>query len=103
MKAVGATAIFGVGPMVETLKEVARLCPSIRKVIVLGAPQEGTVSFQEMAADSGDLFNDNLDVSDITFNSITLFLNESTYLNRSTSRTTCSSCRTRAARPVSCQ
>jgi len=47
MKAVNATAIFGVAPMAETLKEVARLCPNIRKVILLGPPQEGAVSFQE--------------------------------------------------------
>lgn len=63
MNAVQATAIFGVAPMAETLKEVAKLCPTVRKVIVLGPPQEGMVSFQEMAMDSGDLFNDNLDVS----------------------------------------
>ncbi|KZS10135.1 4-coumarate--CoA ligase 3 [Daphnia magna] len=57
----GATALFGVAPMAETLKEVARLCPTIRRVILLGPPQEGIVSFQEMAQDSGDLFNENLD------------------------------------------
>jgi hypothetical protein len=28
----------------------------------LGPPQEGAVSFQQMAQDSGDLFNENLDV-----------------------------------------
>ena len=64
MNAVKATAIFGVAPMAETLREVAKLCPTVRKVIVLGPAQEGMVSFQEMAMDSGDLFNDNLDVSD---------------------------------------
>ncbi|KZS19186.1 4-coumarate--CoA ligase 3 [Daphnia magna] len=58
----GATALFGVAPMAATLKEVARLCPTIRRIILLGPPQEGIVSFQEMAQDSGDLFNENLDV-----------------------------------------
>ncbi|KAI9552454.1 hypothetical protein GHT06_022820 [Daphnia sinensis] len=57
----GATALFGVAPMAATLKEVARLCPTIRRIILLGPPQEGIVSFQEMAQDSGDLFNENLD------------------------------------------
>ncbi|XP_057379390.1 uncharacterized protein LOC130701426 [Daphnia carinata] len=59
----GATALFGVAPMAATLKEVARLCPTIRRVILLGPPQEGIVSFQEMAQDSGDLFNENLDIN----------------------------------------
>jgi 4-coumarate--CoA ligase len=59
---VGATVIFGVAPMAETFKQVARLCPTIRNVILLGPPQEGAVSFQQMAQDSGDLFNENLDV-----------------------------------------
>lgn len=59
----GATALFGVAPMAATLKEVARLCPTIRRIILLGPPQEGFVSFQEMAQDSGDLFNENLDVN----------------------------------------
>uniref|UniRef100_A0A0P5EMA5 4-coumarate--CoA ligase n=1 Tax=Daphnia magna TaxID=35525 RepID=A0A0P5EMA5_9CRUS len=59
----GATALFGVAPMAATLKEVARLCPTIRRIILLGPPQEGIVSFQEMAQDSGDLFNENLDVN----------------------------------------
>ncbi|XP_057379477.1 uncharacterized protein LOC130701512 [Daphnia carinata] len=59
----GATALFGVAPMAATLKEVARLCPTIRRIILLGPPQEGIVSFQEMAQDSGDLFNENLDIN----------------------------------------
>lgn len=63
LSAVGATALFGVAPMIETLKKVAELCPTIRRVIILGPPQEGVVSFQQMAQDSGDLFNENLDVS----------------------------------------
>ena len=64
---VGATALFGVAPMAETLKQVARLCPTIRRVILLGPPQEGAVSFQQMAQDSGDLFNETLDVKTMNF------------------------------------
>jgi hypothetical protein len=62
LSVVGATALFGVAPMAETLKQVARLCPAIRHVILLGPPQDGAVSFQQMAQDSGDLFNETLDV-----------------------------------------
>ncbi|EFX67425.1 hypothetical protein DAPPUDRAFT_115457 [Daphnia pulex] len=64
LSAVGATALFGVAPMAETLKQVARLCPAIRHVILLGPPQDGAVSFQLMAQDSaGDLFNETLDIN----------------------------------------
>ena len=63
LTAVGATALFGVAPMAETLKKVAQLCPAIRQVIILGPPQEGFVSFQQMAQDAGDHFNENIDVS----------------------------------------
>ena len=63
LNVVGATALFGVAPMAETLKKVAQLCPTIRRAIILGPPQEGVVSFQQMAQDVGDLFNENLDVS----------------------------------------
>jgi hypothetical protein len=62
LSAVGATALFGVAPMAETLKQVARLCPAIRHIILLGPSLEGAVSFQQMAQDSGDLFNETLDV-----------------------------------------
>jgi hypothetical protein len=62
LSAVGATALFGVAPMAETLKQVAGLCPAIRHVILLGPPQEGAVCFQQMAQDSGDLFNETPDV-----------------------------------------
>ena len=70
MSTVGATALFGVAPMAETLKQVARLCPTIRHVILLGPPLEGTVSFNQMAQDSGDLFNENLDVKYLLMNYI---------------------------------
>ena len=62
LSALNATAVFGVAPMAETLNRVAKLCPSIKRVILFGPPQEGAVSFQEMAQDPGDLFNENLDV-----------------------------------------
>ncbi|KAK4037209.1 hypothetical protein OUZ56_029248 [Daphnia magna] len=62
LSTVGATAVFGVAPMAELLKQVAQLCPSVRRVILLGPPQEGFVCFQEMLQDSGDLFNENVDI-----------------------------------------
>lgn len=61
---VGATAVFGVSAMANQLKQVAQLCPSIRKIILFGPTVEGCVSYQELIAqETGDLFNDNLDVS----------------------------------------
>ncbi len=48
--------------MAEGLAQVAQKCPSIRSVILLGPPQKGFASFQEMVQDSGDMFNENLDV-----------------------------------------
>ncbi|XP_046443350.1 probable 4-coumarate--CoA ligase 1 [Daphnia pulex] len=63
LSAVGATALFGVAPMAETLKQVAGLCPAIRHVILLGPPQEGAVCFQQMVQDSGDLFNETPDIN----------------------------------------
>ena len=57
-----ARAIIGIPQMAEALKAVAMKCPQIKHIIVLGPPQEGLVSFQEMLADSGDLFNETLPV-----------------------------------------
>ncbi len=65
MNLVGAKAIFGVSVMADHLKQVAQLCPSIQKVILLGPNQEGCASYQEMMQDTGDLFNDNIDVSNL--------------------------------------
>ncbi|EFX65951.1 hypothetical protein DAPPUDRAFT_303375 [Daphnia pulex] len=39
MTLVGATALFGVAEMTETLKGVAQLCPTIQRVILLGLPK----------------------------------------------------------------
>lgn len=72
LRGLGVTAIFGVAQMAETLKKVAQLCPTVRRVILLGPPQEGCISFQQMIQDSGDLFNENLDVN--------LFLNYEIFL-----------------------
>lgn len=50
--------------MANQLKQVAQLCPSIRKIILFGPTVEGCVSYQELITqETGDLFNDNLDVS----------------------------------------
>jgi hypothetical protein len=60
---VEATCLFGVSEMAETLKAVAQLCPTIRRVILFGPNQDGCVSYQEMMQDSGDRFNDTIKVS----------------------------------------
>ncbi len=62
--------------MAETLRQVAQLCPTVRRIILLGPPQEGFVSFQQMIQDSGDLFNENLDVRSLV---VTLLWNLAYY------------------------
>lgn len=57
-----AKAIIGVPQMAEALKEVAKRCPDIRCVILLGPPHEGFIPFHGMLQDSGELFNENLEV-----------------------------------------
>ena len=59
-----AKVIIGLPQMAEALKALANKCPQIKHIIVLGPPQEGLVSFMQMVADPGDLFNETLPVSD---------------------------------------
>ena len=54
--------IVGVSAMAETLRRVNRLCPSVRRLILIGGSEEGFVSIGDMLADPGDLFNENIDV-----------------------------------------
>ncbi|KZS06466.1 putative 4-coumarate--CoA ligase 3, partial [Daphnia magna] len=62
MTLVEATCLFGVSEMAETLKAVAQLCPTVRRIVLLGPSQDGCASYQDMMQDSGDLFNDNIKV-----------------------------------------
>ncbi|KAI9552448.1 hypothetical protein GHT06_022814 [Daphnia sinensis] len=62
MTLVEATCLFGVSEMAETLKAVAQLCPTVRRIVLLGPSQDGCVSYQDMVQDSGDLFNDNINI-----------------------------------------
>lgn len=62
MNAVGAKVLFGVSMMADHLKQVAQLSPSVEKIILMGPIQDGCASYQEMIQDTGDLFNDNLEV-----------------------------------------
>ena len=56
------TVLVCIPQMAEAMKEVARLCPSIRRMIVIGSA-EGFVSISDMFQDSGDFFDDNIEVS----------------------------------------
>ncbi len=58
----GATAVVTTPQLAETLRQVAKLCPELRRLIVLGNPEEGFASLEDMFQDSGDLFNENIDV-----------------------------------------
>ena len=57
-----ATVVVTVPQMAETMLQVGKLCPKIRRLIVVGGPQEGFASLMEMLQDSGDLFDDNIEV-----------------------------------------
>jgi acyl-CoA synthetase (AMP-forming)/AMP-acid ligase II len=58
----GATAVVTTPQLAETLRQVAQLCPGIRRLIVIGNPEEGFASIEDMFQDSGDLFDENIDV-----------------------------------------
>ena len=58
----GATVVVTIPPLAGTLRQVAQLCPEIRRLIVVGKPEEGFATFGEMLQDSGDLFNENFNV-----------------------------------------
>ncbi|XP_046456759.1 4-coumarate--CoA ligase 3-like [Daphnia pulex] len=58
----GATAVVTTPQLAETLRQVAKLCPEIRRLIVIGNPEEGFASIEDMFQDSGDLFDENIDI-----------------------------------------
>ena len=65
-----ATVVVTIPQLAGTLRQVAELCPAIRRLIVLGNPQVGFATFGEMLQDSGDLFDQNIDVCNfISFSS----------------------------------
>lgn len=57
-----ATVVVTIPQMAEIMLHVAKLCPKIRRLIVVGGPQEGFASLMEMFHDAGDLFNENIEV-----------------------------------------
>jgi 4-coumarate--CoA ligase len=59
----GTSVVVTIPQMADTIREVASLCPEIRRLIVVGGPQEGFVSLSEMFQDSGDLFDENIEVT----------------------------------------
>ena len=56
------TAVVTIPQLTGTLRQVAQLCPEIRRLIVVGNPKEGFATFGELLQDSGDLFDENIDV-----------------------------------------
>ena len=63
-----ATVVVTVPQMAETLLQVRKLCPKIRRLIIFGAQQEGFASLMEMLQDTGDLFDDEIEVCLFQFN-----------------------------------
>lgn len=58
----GTSVIVTIPQMADTIRQVASMCPEVRRLIVVGGPEEGFVSLLEMFQDSGDLFDDNIEV-----------------------------------------
>ena len=58
----GASVVVTIPQLAGTLRQVAQLCPEIRRLIVVGNPKEGFATFGELLQDSGDLFDENIDV-----------------------------------------
>lgn len=56
----GATVVVTIPELAGTLRQVAQQCPEIRRLLVVGKPEEGFASLEEMLQDNGDLFDDNI-------------------------------------------
>ncbi|KZS14605.1 4-coumarate--CoA ligase 3 [Daphnia magna] len=59
----GATVVVTISELAGTLRQVAQLCPEIRRLIVVGKPEEGFASFGEMLQDPGNLFDENIEIN----------------------------------------
>ncbi|EFX82657.1 hypothetical protein DAPPUDRAFT_316478 [Daphnia pulex] len=63
MQLSGATVVVTIPQLAGTLRQVAQLCPEIRRLIIIGQPEEGFATFGEMLQDSGDLYDENINVN----------------------------------------
>lgn len=59
----GATVVVTIPELAGTLRQVAQQCPQIRRLLVVGKPEEGFASLEEMLQDNGDLFDDNIKIN----------------------------------------
>lgn len=59
----GAKVIVTVPLMADTIREVASMCPNIERLITVGGATDGFVTLNDLYQDSGDLFNDELEVT----------------------------------------
>ena len=58
----GATVVVTIPQLAGTLRQVAQLCPEIRRLIVVVNPKEGFSTIGELLQDSGDIVDENIDV-----------------------------------------
>lgn len=58
----GASVIVTIPQMADTVRQVASMCPDVRRLIIVGQPEEGFVSLMQMFQDNGELFDDNIEV-----------------------------------------
>lgn len=57
-----AKAIVTVPLLADTIQEVASKCPNLKHLITVGAAHDGFITMNDMYQDSGEYFNDNLEV-----------------------------------------
>jgi len=58
----GASVVVTFPMMADTIRQVASMCPSIRRLIMIGDHHEGFVNMREMFMDSGELFDENIEI-----------------------------------------
>ncbi|KAI9559136.1 hypothetical protein GHT06_015925 [Daphnia sinensis] len=59
----GATVVVTIPELAGTVRQVAKQCPQIRRLLVVGKPEEGFASLEEMFQDNGDLFDENIKIN----------------------------------------
>jgi 4-coumarate--CoA ligase len=61
--ACGVSVLIGVQPMASKMLGLLQENSSIRRMILIGGFHDGFASFEDLLSDSGDLFNENINVS----------------------------------------
>ena len=62
MKLVEASILIGVPAKTEIMCDVAHLCPSLQRMILVGGAEQGFTTASDMLKDPADYFNENIEV-----------------------------------------